>query len=486
MDQKNKKKAYLIGIKGVGMTALAQVLQARGWHVEGSDTHERFFTDAVLKRHGITVYEGFDAKRIADFVRLSKFRNTDILIIASSAYGNTNPEIREAKRGGLRVHTYAEILGQLFNEQDGIAVCGSHGKTTTTALLGWVFKKAGLSPTVVVGSEVPQFGGNALVGGGKPLDKTRGRHFIAEVDEYQNKFKYFKPKAALLTNVDYDHPDYFKTRAAYRNAFRKFIARLSKDSLLVARGDDSEVRKVLSAAKARIIPFSLNYVYRGTKQLSNSRELESSWEARNIGVYKRQWRFDAYKNGKKFSTFALRLPGLHNVQNALGVIALAHAYGIPRHVLQEALASFRGTRRRFEHVGVCRGATLIDDYAHHPTEISATLAAARELYPKKRIVAVFHPHTYSRTKALLKEFAASFGDADEVMVLDVYSSAREDAGNIGSKQLVQEARKHYSHIRHISTILRATAHLKQHLGKNDVLITLGAGDVWKVAKALTK
>lgn len=478
-----KKTAYLIGIKGVGMTALAQVLRARGWSVSGSDTHERFFTDAVLERHGITMHDGFSGRRIAVLATSNaKHHTPSPLIIASSAYGNTNPEVREAMRRGLRVHAYSEVLGKLFNEQEGIAVCGSHGKTTTSALLGWVFKKAGLGPTVVVGSEVLQFGGNAIAG--------RGKYFIAETDEYQNKLRYFKPKAVLLTNIDYDHPDFFKTRAAYRNAFRAFIARLPKNGLLVACGDDAEVLKVFPAAKARVVTFSLNRVQYDKKLLSNSGKLESglenTWEARSIMAHGGRWAFDAYKNGKKFGAFSLRLAGRHNVQNALGVIALSHAYGVSKRLLRQALVSFRGTRRRFERVGMYHGAMLIDDYAHHPTEISATLRATRELHPDKRIIAVFHPHTYSRTKSMLNEFAAAFTDADEVIVLDVYGSARERTGTVGSKELVQEMSKRHVGARHIPTIERAIAYLRKHLKKTDVLITLGAGDVWRVAAGLTR
>lgn len=476
------KIAYLIGIKGVGITALAQILKARGYAVSGSDVHEKFFTDAVLKRHNIRVYEGFDAKRIRKIAskngtRYLLLKVPGTVFIASSAYGDANLEIAQAKKLGLKILSYAETVGHLFNAKEGISVCGSHGKTTTSALLGYVFQTAGLNPSVVVGSEVPQFRGNALAGTGK--------HFITETDEYQNKLNYFNPKSVLLTNIDYDHPDFFKSRVVYRNTFRNFIKRLPKSGLLVACGDDPEVRKVLSATKARVHSYGLEH---GELPFSYLRKLEKGdrWTAGDIRIKHGRWTFIAYRNGKKFGVFSLQIPGTHNVLNALGVIALADAYRISKTVLQKALAGFKGTRRRFERIGVFKGALLIDDYAHHPTEIKATLAAARQLFGKKRIIAVFHPHTYSRTKALFGDFARAFSDADEVLILDIYGSAREQQGTVSSADLTKFASSHHKNIKHVPAIPQAISYLKKHLGKNDVLITLGAGDVWRICEALTK
>jgi len=468
-SQYRKKRAYLIGIKGVGMTALAQILKANGYVVSGSDTHEKFFTDAVLKRHHIPFVEGFSARHVP--------KHAD-LVVASSAYDKKNPEVHQAHRLGHKVYSYAETLSKFFNEKEGIAVCGSHGKTTTSALLGYVFEKAGLKPSVMVGSEVSQFRGNALVG--------KGVHFIVEADEYQNKMQHLRPKTILLTNIDYDHPDFFKTPKLYREAFRKFIRRLPENGLLVACHDDPEVRKILSSTPACIVTYGLHAAVKIQK-------LKNKWEVRNTRVQHGRWHFDVFRNGKKFGKFLLCLVGEHNVLNALGVIALASTYGISKHSIQRALASFRGTRRRFEYVGAYKGALLIDDYAHHPTEIRATLKTARALYPKKRIIAVFHPHTYSRTRALLDDFSQSFGDADKVIVLDVYGSAREKPlgdtrdrrGRIGSREMVRRAKKFHKDVCHIPTIHEAASFLQSILKKDDVLLMLGAGDVWKLTHVLT-
>lgn len=464
-NQTRKRSAYLIGIKGVGMTALAQHLKARGFDVSGSDTHEKFFTDAVLRRHRIPFAEGFSARNVPGKAEL---------VVASSAYNDKNPEVKEARRRGYRILSYAQALGELFNKKYGIAVCGSHGKTTTAALLGFVFQKAGLRPDVMVGSEVPQFRGNALALGGK--------HFIAETDEYQNKFRYFKPKTILLTNIDYDHPDYFASPAAYRNTFHNFIKRLPKGGLLVACGDDAEVCKILQATRAKITVYGLGQDY---SHIRANKTIRTCWIGRNVRVRNGRWQFDAYRSDTRFGSFTLRIPGRHNVLNALGVIALASAYGIKREIVRMALAGFRGTRRRFEYRGKYRGAMLTDDYAHHPAEIKATLKAARELYPKKRIIAVFHPHTYTRTKVLLGDFAKAFADADEVIVLDIYGSAREKHGGVSSKDLVRLASASHANIRSIPTIPRSALYLKKRLKKGDILLTLGAGDVWKLHTVLT-
>ncbi|MDO8557602.1 MAG: UDP-N-acetylmuramate--L-alanine ligase [bacterium] len=477
-------RAYLIGIKGVGMTALAQHLASRGFRVSGSDTNEKFFTDAVLKRHHIPFTEEFSARNVPGDVRF---------VVASSAYTAKNPEVKEARKRGYKIFSYAHALGELFNEKHGIAVCGSHGKTTTSALLGYVFQKAEKRPNVMTGSEVPQFRGNALMGSGE--------HFIAEADEYQNKFRFFDPKTILLTNIDYDHPDYFSDVAAYRRVFRNFIGRLPKSGLLVVCSDDAEARKILPATRAKIITYGLDEDYfhirahpvrsrtRTASATSNGvnknvTNVDVHWIAREVKVKNGRWQFNAYRNNELFGSFFLRIPGRHNVLNALGVIAASRAHGIKKDIIQRALREFRGTRRRFEYKGIYHGALLIDDYAHHPAEIKATLKAARELYPKKRIIAVFHPHTYTRTKALLGDFAKSFSDADEVIVLDIYGSAREKQGGVSSKELVKRASVWHKHIRHIATIPRAVLYFKKRLKKGDVLIAMGAGDVWKVHKGL--
>jgi UDP-N-acetylmuramate--alanine ligase len=464
-SQEKPRKAYLIGIKGVGMTALAQILQSRGFDVSGSDTSEKFFTDAVLQKHGILFKEGFSRQNVPQDASM---------IIASSAYCESNPEVAEAQKTECGVKYYAEALGELFKGKEGIAVCGSHGKTTTSAMLAYIFREAGLDPGAIIGSEVPQFNGSALSGTGK--------FFIAESDEYQNKLRFYDPRSAILTSVDYDHPDFFKTPAEYRQVFIDFIKRLPEEGFLVACSDDAGVCSILRETSAHVVLYGIEDGAR--KEVEGLRAPFNSWTAKNIVVADGCWEFDAFKNGAKFGGFKLLLPGRHNVQNALGAIAMADAYGVDYEKIARALGTFGGTRRRFERVGHFNGAIVVDDYGHHPTEIKATLLAARELWPARRIVAVFHPHTFTRTKALLADFAKSFGAADETIVLDIYGSAREERGGVSSEELVAMARAQGANVKYVPDILQAERLLEKSLGANDVLITIGAGDVWKIGSAL--
>ncbi|MBI4276219.1 UDP-N-acetylmuramate--L-alanine ligase [Candidatus Uhrbacteria bacterium] len=400
---------HMIGIKGVGMTALAEVLHGWGKDVRGSDVEEVFMTDAVLARRGIPVRAPFDAKNV---------QGAD-LIIYSTAYSDTNPEFAEAKKRGIPMHSYPEALGQFLDGKYGIAVAGSHGKTTTTALLGHIMTEAGLDPTVIVGSVALNWNANARVG--------KSEYVVIEADEYQNKFQYYNPKGLLITNIDWDHPDFFKTPEAYQKCFDDFRAKV-----VAADGWVVETEKI-------------NY------------------------------------SPSPVEGLPLALSGDHNKKNLALVWAAAKKLGIKEDVFWPAVQSFRGTARRFEVKGEWHGVTVIDDYAHHPTEIQATLKAARERFPGKKIWTVFHPHTFSRTAALLNEFAGSFADADHVIVLDIYGSAREAHGGVHARDLVQLIGAIATYI---PTIAEAAAHLRIHAKPGDVIITMGAGDVWRVGGTL--
>ncbi|MFH1866757.1 MAG: UDP-N-acetylmuramate--L-alanine ligase [Patescibacteria group bacterium] len=456
MNLAQAKKVYFIGIKGVGMTALAQILKQQGKQISGSDTSEKFFTDQVLKQAGLEYYEGFKA---------SQLRNDIDLVIYSTAYSLDNPEIKSAKEKGITLITYAEALGELIKEFKAIAIAGSHGKTTITAMLAYVLQTAGLSPSAVVGSAVPQFNGNALVGAGELL--------VFEADEYQNKFSYFNPWAVVLTSIDWDHPDFFATAESYYQTFVEFLKKIPADGLVVANYDSEQVRKAIIAAglsSEQIISYGLTQGY---------------WRLERMWLDEGRWHFSASAGGEFLGDFWLKLVGSHNVANALAVLATSRCLGVELEVVRKALADFEGTARRFELKGrLTNNALIIDDYAHHPAEIIATLKAARNFYPYKNIRVVFHPHTFSRTKALLDDFGISFTEADEVVVLDIYSSARETKGEINSIKLVEEIKKHHSNVIHKPTIKEATDYLSSNLGRSDLVITMGAGDVWKVGEEL--
>ena len=402
MKLSEAKIVYCIGIKGVGMTAFAQILKARGASVSGSDTTEHFFTDEVLGKLGVPFTEGFDAKNIPDSIDL---------VITSPAYINSdNPEIAEVRKRGVKLITWHDGLAELFNEGYGVAVCGTHGKSTTTAMLGTILEHAGKDPTVVVGSRVNAWESNARSGSSDL--------FVIEADEYRDAFLHYRPKMILVTNIEYDHPDYFPTAESYAMSFKEFMDRVPVEKLLRT-------------------PTELRH-------------------------------------------FDLKIPGEHNQRNANLAFEAARALGVDEETAREALESFAGLARRFEHYGsAASGAALYDDYAHHPTELKALVQAAREYFPRKRIVLLFQPHTFSRTQRLFTEFCNALNDADEVGILRTYASAREEGEDEVGKKLAQSLKAPY-----FGSHEEAVEHFSRSLSANDVLFAVGAGDGWQVLKEL--
>ena len=511
MDFSKIKKIYMIGVKGVGMTMLAEYLAAQtglrqgcggqgGIKVEGSDTEEKFMTDEVLKKAGVKVIEHFDKKNIP--------AGADLIVYSTAYSAENNPEVVAALAGRIKVLTYAEALAEVFNQKYGIAVIGSHGKTTTTAWLGYVLEKAGLAPSVMVGSRVPQFNGLSIAG--------KSNYLVVELDEYQNKIKYFNPRAVLLSNIDYDHPDFFKTKADYENVFIEFIKKIPLSGFLVANWDDPIIRKVARVnCRGKIITYAINeaadFVAYNIRQEKNPPcPLPARASQRQAGPLIKGasgWQYfkvkmaDEDENAEFLGDFSIQLAGRHNIANALAVIAACVELGVGLFEIRKYLEEFAGTARRMEVLGEFRGATIIDDYAHHPTEIKATLAGARQLYPKNKLIVVFHPHTFTRTKALLNDFAKSFGEADEVIVLDIYGSAREEQGGVHSADLVREIKNQkparnaslieaggskIKNIKYIPTLASCEKYLRKNAGRGDVILLMGAGDVFRIGEKLVK
>ena len=458
------QKFYLLGIKGVGMTMLAQFLRAQGKDVSGVDIADVFMTDQVLRRAHIKVRFGFDAAYLPK----------DAVIIYSSAYTeDNNPE-----RAYLSAHpeqfkkfpvlNYAQAMGFLFSSYQGLAVCGSHGKTTTAAWLGFVLKRAGLDPNILVGARVPQLKGSAVLG--------KSPYFIAEADEYQNKLQYFQPHGIILNNIDYDHPDYFKNKRAYFQVFVDFVAKLKKSGFLVANASDVQIRSLLPMVKGKIFSYALaESAPKGltVSLLAHSLHQEKTWQ---------------YFQVNDWGEFKIRLLGRHNVENALAVLASGLALNLDPRTLKKHLAAFKGTSRRAELLGRYRGIPVFDDYGHHPTEVKATLKAFKETYPNKRLVAVFHPHTFTRTKALFKNFVNSFSEADVLGILEIYGSAREKQGGISSRDLVSALKKagRKNPVTYLSDFNGALEWLYKTLRPNDILLLIGAGDIFRVGEKLLK
>jgi UDP-N-acetylmuramate--alanine ligase len=456
MDLNNIKKVYVIGIKGSGVIAIVEILNSLGIEVTGSDTEEKFFTDKVLEKMGIKYSEGFSSKSIPDGVDL---------VIYSTAYNEkNNPEFQEAKKRNLPMASYPEILGELFNKKYGIAVCGTHGKTTTSALLASAIKNTAADPTAVIGSRVIEWGSNALIG--------KGDFFVIEADEFQNKLKFYDPKAVILTSLDFDHPDTYKDFTEYKKAFIDFVKKIPKSGFLVVWGDSVVTNEVSKSCPGEVI----KYGFHSDNDVIVSKVLSDSLESQKFSV-----KF----SGKDLGIFETSLVGDHNLLNAAAVIGVCCKLKLNVEKVGEGIKNFRGTSRRFEKIGKRNGAILIDDYGHHPEEIQATLKAARGIYPDKKIIAVFQPHSYSRTEALLQEFSQSFESVDKVIVLDIYGSARENSGKISSNDLSELINK-YSRGKasYMPKIEEAFDFLKDKISSEDVVIAIGAGNGWELLEKL--
>jgi UDP-N-acetylmuramate--alanine ligase len=476
MDFSKIKKIYMIGVKGVGMTMLGQFLAAQGLEVSGSDGPEKYMTDAVLAKSGIKIIEHFSADNIP--------KNVDLIIYSTAYNEKTNIEVAAALNGKIKTLTYAEALGEIFNQRYGIAVVGSHGKTTTTAWLGYVMKMAELEPRVMVGAQVPQFDGCSLIGGSDYL--------VIEADEYQNKLGYYQPKAVLLNNIDYDHPDFFPTPEDYKNVFMEFIKKIPAKGFLVANFDDPIIRKTaLVNCRGKVITYAINeaadYVAYDIKNSNGKQYFKVK-----LGVEDTDDVVNDKAATEELGDFSIMLGGRHNVYNALAVIATCVEFGIELFTIRKYLELFAGTARRMQVLGEFRGATIIDDYAHHPTEIKATIEAVRQKYGDKKLIVVFHPHTFSRTKALFDDFAKSFDKVDKLIIIDIYGSARELHGGAHSKDLVEKIKTNNiaadikQEVQYISALKECEKYLRDHAERNDVVVLMGAGDIFRVGENLVK
>jgi UDP-N-acetylmuramate--alanine ligase len=447
---------HLIGIGGIGLSAIAKILLEEGYRVSGSDLQSSPLT-ANLEALGASIYQGHAAGNLgpAD------------LVVMSSAIPPDNPEVGAARQRGIPVIKRDQMLGRMMEGRYGVAVAGTHGKTTTTAMIAWLLTQAGLDPTFIVGGVVENLGTNAQAG--------QGEHFVIEADEYDYTFLGLKPRLAVVTVIEMDHPDCFRDLDEVTEAFIKFVRLVPEDGSVVGCGDEDRVKAVIEElveSKGK----------RGGPQVvTYGLDADVDWQAVEVranGVGGSD--FVALKNGQSVGTFGLQLPGLHNVKNALAAIVVADHLGLDLTDVGAALREFQGTQRRFEVKGTADGVVVVDDYAHHPTEIRATLAAARGRYPDSEIWAVFQPHTYSRTKALLDEFAESFGDADHVIVVDIYAAREYDDLGVSAADIV--ARMAHPDVRHIASLDEAVTYLGQHLKPGEVLITLGAGDGYLVGE----
>lgn len=460
------KKMYIffVGIKGVGMTALAVYCKERGFKVRGSDVKETFDTDKILKQFGITVFEEFNKKNIT----------TDIdLVIYSGAYDiKKHQEINQARKKGIKVISHGEALGEFMSEQKGISVAGTHGKTTSTALLATVLTAAKLDPSYIIGCA----GINSLKA---PGHFGSGIYFVAEADEYQtsvnfekkSRFLWQNPLYVLITNIDYDHPDVFKDITEVKSAFKKLIQKIPKKGFLVYNGDEKNLTDIVNNGKCHLVSFG--------------RSSKNDYFVKKVTFDRGKTDVEIQNSNKKLF-LSLNIPGKHNAINVCGVYALAKQLGINDSIIKVGLGKFRGTKRRFEKKGEKDGVFYYDDYAHHPTEIAKTLDGAKDWFPNNRLIVVFQPHTFSRTQSLLKEFSSCFGDADIVVVTDIFSSAREQKNNfnISGRIFASFIKEKHKKVYYAKTLPQVIQYLKELTLPGDVVFTMGAGDIYKLHQNL--
>ena len=447
------RRVHLIGIGGIGLSAIARVLLARGDAVSGSDLQSSAITDE-LARLGAKIMIGQRAENVGD---------VDLVLVTSAA-PDDNLEVAEARRRGIRIVKRYDFFPELTAGKTTIAVAGTHGKTTTTGMIATMLVDAGLDPDAIIGGILPELNGNARAG--------HGKYFVIEADEYDRAFLGLRPTIAVVTSIEMDHPDIFKNVDQVASAFYQFMALVPRDGLVVGCGDAERVSQEMGNLGGTLV---IRYGF----------DAANDWRATDVRLNADGGSdFSAWRGATRVGEFSLRIPGKHNVLNALAALAVADHVGIDLDRAGEMLKRFRGAARRFEVKGEFRGVTIIDDYAHHPSEIRATLAAARARYPARKILAVFQPHTYSRTQALLDDFAGAFGDADQVIVTEIFAARERESKGISGTQVVD--RMNHPAARFVASLDECAAWLETELRAGDVLITLGAGDVYRVAHTVAR
>ena len=454
----NPIPVHFIGIGGISMSGLAEILLKEGFPVSGSDSHASALTEH-LERAGARICIGQAASNIPEDCKL---------VVYTAAIHPDNPEYREAKRRGVPMLSRAELLGQLMrNYQTSIAVAGTHGKTTTTSMIASILLEEDADPTISVGGILPSIGGNIRVGGSEV--------FLTEACEYTNSFLHFFPTIGIILNIEEDHMDFFKDLNDLRRSFRRFAELLPVEGLLIINSDIPNYEEITEGLTCRVVTF-------GSSPDADYRAENTAYDTFGHPSFDLIRKIE--KDGRR-PRFSLKVPGEHNVCNALASIALADALRIPEAAVEKGLLSFTGTDRRFQYKGEVNGVTIIDDYAHHPTEIRATLHAAAH-YPHRELWCVFQPHTYSRTKGFLKEFVEALSLADHVVLADIYAARETDTLGISSRDLERELAALGADVYYFPTFAEIEKFLSEKCMHGDMCITMGAGDVINIGEDLLK
>lgn len=446
-------KVHFMGIGGISMSGLAEILINRGFVITGSDNHESAIT-RHLEAQGVKIHYGQCAQNIDNSIQL---------VVYTAAIHPDNPEFIAAQTHHIPMMDRAELLGQIMRHYaNSIAVAGTHGKTTTTSMISHILLQADCDPTISVGGILKAIHGNIRIG--------HSQNFITEACEYTNSFLKFNPKIEVILNIEEDHLDFFKDIDDIRHSFREFAHRLPEDGVLIINSAIEHHSYITEGLPCRIITFGL--------------EPDNDFCAQNITFNEFGFgSFDLIMHGEKITRIQLSVTGLHNVINALSAIACAVQLNISMDDIRRGLIGYEGTDRRFEYKGQFDGVTVIDDYAHHPTEIQATLTAAHN-YPHKDIWCVFQPHTFTRTKAFLQEFAHSLALADKIVLADIYPAREADPGDIHSKDIVRLLQAKGKEVWYFPSFAQIEQFLRQNCSRGDLLITMGAGDVVNIGEDL--
>lgn len=445
---------HLIGIGGCGMRGAAAVLLREGAVVSGSDRSDSGALHRLAEQ-GVRVHVGQVADNISDDVDM---------VVHSAAIHEDNPELIAARQRGIPVYKYSQLLGRLMSRRKGVAIAGTHGKSTTTAMTAYILRQAGLDPSFVIGAGVEQLGGGSGVGDGE--------HFVVEACEYDRSFLNLRPKLGTILNVEEDHLDYYSGLDAIIESFRSFASLVPADGLLVVNGNDKNALRAAASVGANVETFGL--------------EGNVDWRAEVLDGPRGCYRFRIWKGGRPLIRVELGMPGRHHVANALAATAICCNCGVDPVKVADAIGSFRGAYRRLTLRGQIDNIPVVDDYAHHPTELQVTLRAAREYYTPKRMFVVFQPHQHSRTRFLLNDFARSFGSADVVIVPDIYfvRDSESERDLVAAKDLVERIQMNGGEARYEPNFTNIVRQLCQEVTPGDMVVTMGAGNVWRIADDL--
>jgi UDP-N-acetylmuramate--alanine ligase len=449
-----KYHIHFVGIGGIGMSGIAELLLNIGYKVSGSDSSSSDITRR-LERLGGIIFKGHSAEQI---------RGADV-VVTSSAIGPGNPEVIAAGQASIPVIPRAEMLAELMRLKYSVAVAGAHGKTSTTSIIASVLGKGGLDPTVVIGGKLKSIDSNALLG--------KGDYIVAEADESDGSFLKMSPTIAVVTNIDREHLDFYRDLNAIKEVFLSFIDKIPFYGLAVLCLDNEPIQDIIPSIQKRFTTYGMS--------------TQADFQAKDVVFEGLKSRFHVYQLGTKLGEILLNLPGLHNVYNSLASIAVGMELDISFDVIKSALQTVEGVQRRLEIKGEKKGVTVVDDYGHHPTEIKITLQAARESWPHRRVVVVFQPHRYTRTQALFDEFTRSFYQSDLLVVLPIYAAGEQKIKGVEGHALFEGVRSHgHKEVVYFQDFETAVSHLIKILSPEDILLTLGAGDVWKVGEMVLK